>query len=304
MPTWDELLKEHQSYGSTYDIIRRKYLAKLQKVTGRNIIAYYSSFLQKPELVLQSSINDNDKNGFMNSIKQLDVKKGLDLILHTQGGETAATESLVDYLRSIFKTDIRAIVPQIAMSGGTMIACSCKSIIMGKQSSLGPYDPQYMGVSAHGVIEEFETAKREIRTDPSTIAVWQPIIAKYNPTLVGECQKSIAWSEKMIRAWLETGMFEGDANPSQTINKIIQGLGDHATTLSHARHLSAEKCADMGLKIEKMEDDQKLQDAILSVHHAMMITLAETQAYKIIENHLGKAFVQRAILTVGPPPPR
>lgn len=304
MPTWDELLKEVQGYGSTFDIIRRKYLTKLQEVTGRNIIAYYSSFLQKPELSLQSSINDNDKNGFMNSIKDLDVKKGLDLILHTQGGETAATESLVDYLRSIFKTDIRAIIPQIAMSGGTMIACSCKSIVMGKQSSLGPYDPQYAGVSAHGVIEEFDTAKKEIKIDPSTIAVWQPIIAKYSPTLVGECQKSIAWSEKMIRSWLETGMFEGDTDPSQTIKNIIQGLGDHAITLSHARHLSAEKCANMGLKIEKMEDNQKLQDAILSVHHAMMITLTNTEAYKIIENHLGKAFVQRAILTAGPLPPR
>ena len=36
----------------------------------------------------------------------------------------------------------------MAMSGGTMIACSCKEILMGKHSSLGPVDPQIMGIAA------------------------------------------------------------------------------------------------------------------------------------------------------------
>ena len=78
----------------------------------------------------------------MTVIHQLDRDKGLDLILHTPGGDTAATESIVDYLHNMFGNNIRAIVPQLAMSAGTMIACSCKEIIMGLQSSLGPIDPQ------------------------------------------------------------------------------------------------------------------------------------------------------------------
>ncbi|MHB1126932.1 MAG: hypothetical protein ACYC2T_08230 [Bacillota bacterium] len=52
----------------------------------------------------------------------MDRSKGLDLILHTPGGEIAATESLVDYLRSMFGSDIRAIVPQIAMSCGLWVS--------------------------------------------------------------------------------------------------------------------------------------------------------------------------------------
>ena len=46
--------------------------------------------------------------------------RGLDLILHTPGGDMAATESLVDYLRAMFGTDICAFVPQLAMSAGTI----------------------------------------------------------------------------------------------------------------------------------------------------------------------------------------
>ena len=39
----------------------------------------------------------------------------------------------MDYLRAMWSTDIRAVIPQLAMSAGTMIACSCKEIVMGKQ---------------------------------------------------------------------------------------------------------------------------------------------------------------------------
>ena len=47
-----------------------------------------------------------------------------------------------------------------------------------------------------------------------------------------------------------------------------------------------------------LEDDPKLQDAILTVHHACMHTLAFTPAIKIIENQKGIAYImnQQAIL--------
>jgi membrane-bound ClpP family serine protease len=58
----------------------------------------------------------------------------------------------------MFGTNIRAIIPQMAMSAGTMIALSTREIIMGKHSNLGPIDPQIAGIPAHGVIEEFNRA--------------------------------------------------------------------------------------------------------------------------------------------------
>jgi hypothetical protein len=294
MANWSEILDEIGKDVGTQDRIRRKYLLKLSQFTGRNVIAYYSGWLQKPT-ALNTFINDNDKNGFMNAIYKLDTSKGLDLILHTQGGETAATESIVDYLRSKFGTDIRVIVPQLAMSGGTMIACAAKQIIMGKQSSLGPIDPQIGGVSASGVIEEFNRALLEVSQDQRKAPIWQQIVSKYPPAFVEDCKKGIAWSESMTRTWLETGMFEGDNTPATKtrIDTIIEGLGN-GSTLSHARHLSESKCRMIGFgdKIISMETDQKLQDAILSVHHSFMLTFDQTPAVKIIENNKGKAYVQ------------
>jgi ClpP class serine protease len=301
MPTWHSLLNEIRERGSTYDVVRRERLKALHEATGRNAIVYYSGWLQKPRIP-GVQVNDADKTGFMTTIHGLDRGKGLDLILHTPGGETAATESLVAYLRSMFGHDIRAIVPELAMSAGTMIACACKEILMGKHSSLGPIDPQLGGLAAHGIVEEFNRAHKEIRADQTRAFVWQPIIAKYNPTLIGECEKAIQWSEEMTKEWLVTGMLKDDQQRAAKADKIVKELGDHALTRSHARHLAPDRCKDIGLNVTRLEDDQRLQDVVLSVHHACVLTLAGTGAFKIIENHDGVASISVAQQVIIPTP--
>ncbi|MCU1529766.1 MAG: ClpP class periplasmic serine protease [Frondihabitans sp.] len=295
MPSWPDVQTAVQQNGSPHDVIRRKFTSDLNLYTGRNVIIYYSGWLEKQNLISQGmtgfDINDGDKTGFMSTVYGLDRSKGLDLILHTPGGDIAACESLVDYLRSMFGTDIRVIVPQLAMSCGTMIALSAREIIMGKHSSLGPIDPQIGGIPAHGIIEEFDTAKREVAADPSTIPLWQPIIGKYNPTLVGEAAKAIKWSLDMVDDWMQTGMFAGRADRVAASKKVLDELGSHALTLSHSRHISLGKAKDLGIVVTALEDDARLQDLVLAIHHACTQTLTETAAFKIVENNNGVAVI-------------
>lgn len=297
---------------------RARYLAEMHKHNGgRNIIVYYSGWLQKPELLglagMAAGVNDLDKNGFMSVIQGMERSKGLDLVLHTPGGDIAAAESLVQYLREMFEDEngvanIRAVVPQLALSAGTMIACATQSILMGKHSSLGPIDPQMgTGIAAHGVVEEFERAYDEIKNDGAKVAVWQPIIAKYPPTLVGECEKAIAWANEMVEEWLMSGMLADVASKEENkaksqAKKIVEQLADHVLTKSHGRHLSAKDCRDIGLTVEMLEDKEKskLQDAVLSVHHACMLTLMETDVFKIIENHKGVGVLQNVVMHPAP----
>jgi len=293
MPNWKDILNEINATGSTHDVIRRKYINRYSKYVKRNVIVYYSGWLQKPT-IQGLQINDADKNGFMNASHKLDTTKGLDLFLHTPGGEAAATESLVHYLHSLFGRDIRAVVPQLALSAGTMIACACKEIIMGQHSSLGPIDPQMNGIPAHGVVEEFQRAYEEIKKDSAKISVWQPILAKYHPTFIGECEKALQWSKEMVSGWLETGMMKGRRNKESLVAEAVDKLSDHKEAKTHGRHFSIEFCRGIGLKIICLEDDKKLQDAALSVHHACIHTLASTNAFKLIENQLGTAFIQMA----------
>jgi len=179
----------------------------------------------------------------------------------------------------------------MAMSAGTMIACSCKEIWMGKQSSLGPVDPQFNGVPAHGVVEEFKRAYADITRDPKTIPIWQPIIAKYPPAFIGECEKAVEWSTNLVEEWLKRNMFSKDDDADNKIEAIIKELVDHSVSLAHNRHLSSSKCHEIGLNIKKLEDDQELQDKVLSVHHIYYHTLGSSTAFKIIENSNGMAFI-------------
>lgn len=295
MPNWTGILEEMNECRrfDAPDFIRRKYLKQLHDYTGRNVIAYYSGWLQKPGY-WNTIIHDDDKNGFMNVIHQMDRSLGLDLILHTPGGDTAATESIVHYLKTMFDSNIRVIVPQLAMSAGTMIACAANEIYMGKQSSLGPIDPQFNGIPAHGVIEEFLRAIEEIKADPTTIPIWQVIVQKYHPTFIGECEKAINWSSEMVTKWLIDGMFKNDPNAGDKANCIVEALNNHENSKTHARHLSYDECEKIGLNIRMIENydtDGVFQDIVLSIHHSFMHTFAGTTAIKIIENHDGAAFI-------------
>lgn len=292
MPNWNEVLIELQKEAglSPQDRVRRRFLADLSAYTKRNVIVYYSGWLQKPNHA-SAIIDDNDMNGFMTTIHQLDRVKGLDLILHTPGGNLASVESLVDYLRKMFGTDVRAFIPQLAMSAGTMLACSCKEIVMGKHSFVGPIDPQFSGISAEGVREEFEKAIKEVKNDPSTIPIWREIISKYHPTFIGDCEKAIEWSQSIVTKWLKTGMFDGVAKAEEISGKIVSALSSHKGTLSHNRQIPISDLQKFGLKVVSLENDGTLQDLVLTVHHAYMHTFSTTPAIKIIENHNGKAMV-------------
>jgi len=294
MPNWKEVLEEinleiKRKSPSPLDNIRRKYLKKIQEKTGRNTIAYYSGWLQKPGIA-DTVINDKDKSAFMVNIHKLDRSKGLDLILHTPGGDLAASESLIDYLFTMFKGDIRAIIPQISMSAGTMLALSCKSIMMGNQSNLGPIDPQMGGVACQAVLDEFEYAKKDIKSNPHSAILWQAIISKYNPTFLIACEQAIDWSKKIAKDALEKNMCVAD---SGKVDKILKVFSDHSTQKSHSRHISIKECIDAGLNIEVMESDNDLQDIILTTHHAFMHTMSMSNAIKIVENHLGVTYIEQ-----------
>lgn len=289
MPGWDHVLgeiKRQKNDGAkAVDQVRRKYLKKLASYTRRNTIAYYSGWLIRPPNTPNLAIGDEDKNSFMSCVHRMDRSQGLDLILHTPGGDAAATESLVDYLWTMFNKDVRVIVPQLAMSAGTMIACASREIVMGKQSSLGPIDPQLRGVPAQAVLEEFQLALKTITAAPASTPLWQAVVAKYPPAFLIACSQALRWSREMATAWLQGNMFSGDEHAAQKAEVIVDHLADHSARATHARHLSLTECERIGLKVSPLENNDQLQDLVLTVHHAFMHTFSQTPAIKIVENH-------------------
>lgn len=290
MAGWDKILEEIQnsSNKNAIDAVRRKHIKKLSDYTGRNVIIYYSAWLSKN--AEQTDICDYDMNGFMNAVKGLDCSKGLDLILHTPGGCPTAAEAIVKYLRTKFNNDIRAIIPQMAMSAGTMIACSANTIIMGKQSSLGPIDPHFNGIPAYNIVTEFNEAKQDLQTNKNNYEYWRILLGKYPAAYVKQANDAIALSDALLREWLSTGMFKGESDNTK-LNTVCQALNEHENSKVHARHFDIGFCQNIGLDVIPLEHDQVLQDHVLSVHHSCIHTFSATNAIKMIENQNGKAFI-------------
>jgi hypothetical protein len=307
MPNWHDVLNEINrtqqerivAANSTLDSIRRKYLRALAVLTGRNLIAYYSAFLTKTN-VEGIDITDENKNSFMTCINGMDRSKGLDLMLHTPGGGIAATESLVHYLTQMFGRDIRAIVPQIAMSAGTMLSLSCKSVLMGKQSSLGPIDPQIAGIPADVVVTEFKRAYEEIRADPMKAHVWAPILSRYTPSFLSQCEYAVDWSAQFVKDSLKQNMLADDINKATVAQAIVDALSNAAVNKGHNKHIHSGQLRRLGVKVELLEDNQALQDAVLTVHHCYIHTLASTTTIKIVENDVGRAVVRHMAQPTGP----
>ena len=312
MANRNEILNQISEYRNAgQDIIRREFLADLQAYTGNDTIVYAAAFPCRVQGVSGNllSINLSDIQGFMTCINGLKSDK-LDLIIHSPGGSLEATEQLVQYLRSKYSY-IRAIVPQNAMSAATMLACACDEIIMGKQSAIGPIDPQMTmtkanGVSyslpAHSILADFERAKIEIAANPETAKVWIPKLLEIPNGFLDLCNKTIILSKTKVAEWLNSYMFKDDeAKPGEAIANWLGDFNEHKT---HGRPINYQLARKKGLKITLLEDDQELQDKVLSVFHATLVTFDVAPCVKLIENHLGKGsyiVVQQQIVQVEQP---
>ena len=168
-----------------------------------------------------------------------------------------------------------------------MIALSGHEIWMGRHSNLGPIDPQFGSQPARLVLSEFDEALEKVKQDPASINVWRPILEQIPPTYLSACEHAIDWSIEIATRTLADGMFKDRADALDFSKEIAEGLADFSKSKSHSRHFHREDCEELGLKITSLESSQEMQDAVLSVHHACMISLMDTPAAKLIENDRG-----------------
>jgi Serine dehydrogenase proteinase len=296
VPSWGEVLVElnesakHNNGTPNFDRVRRRHLNILHNLTKRDTIIYYTDWLEGTSGGPVTSITLEDMQGMMEVCRGLKGPE-LDLILHSPGGSPEATASIVRYLRQKF-TDIRVFVPVAAMSAATMWALACDEIVMGKHSQLGPIDPQL--VTAQGsfptraIIRQFDRAVEECQQDPSRLPGWVPILQQYGPALIEQCEAAEQLGRDLVTQWLSEHMLKDKPDEAAAVAKFFSDWDQHR---SHSLGIVRSAVEELGLNVSSLEEEQKLQDAVLSVHHATMHTLGGP-ALKIVENHLGRAFVK------------
>jgi hypothetical protein len=305
MPSWGELLKElytrdpdRPEAEPNFDDFRAKYIARLHDLTHRAVIVYGSAWLQR---VGQQDANflvqPGDVHALMEACYQVPERE-LDLVIHSPGGSGTAAEQMIDYLRTQFDY-IRA-----------MLALGCDEIVMGNHSELGPIDPQiaipvpggYRFAPAIAILRDFARAQAEIAANVKALSVWTPILHSYAGGLIEVCRQQISFSQDVVARWLERYMLahpEAGIPPAEreaTARRIAAHFGSEESydrLREHGRPIRLEELEALGgLRIRRLEDDDALQDAVLSVFHAFDITIGARPVSKIVENHLGKRYVK------------
>jgi hypothetical protein len=118
---------------------------------------------------------------------------------------------------------------------------------------------------------------------------------KQNHSIVpAACEWAVEASDGFIRRTLSENMFSSleEEEKNARIGRVCEILSNLNDSKEHNTHFQFDSCQAVGLNVVRLEADQKLQDLVLTLHHCYMHTLGNTPAFKIVENHLGRAMVR------------
>jgi hypothetical protein len=332
LPTWDRVQKQvaetnariasgaltPPAGSSGYDLVRRETLAQLSKALQRPVVVYAVDCLSaSPKRALLPQVmgptalllEAGDKDGFAEAIEELDGDD-VAIMLQSPGGFAETADALVQLLRAKFK-HVSFIVPVYAKSAATMLALSGNDLFLDENSELGPTDPQFTfggGQSpARSIIRQFERARDEIIEEPRRLPAWVPILQQYAPSLLEDASEALALAQRMVATWLEQYMFrrrKSAREQAEAVARFFADLDPDDPLGSHGRPIGVKKCIERKLVVRDLRKDPSLRRLVREAHHAVNITLAETGAYKIVENSLGHAYIRSANLQlVGTPIP-
>ena len=294
-----------------HDILRRACLSRLADHTGRAVIYYGVAWHETRPINPQTlSVDLGDIRGFMEACSNLQERE-LDLILHSPGGNPDAAESIMAYLRQRFD-HIRAVVPLAAMSAATMMALACDEIVMGAHSQLGPVDPQITVPTPEGprtapaqaIKDQFEMAQRDCATDPARIAAWLPLLRTLGPGLLSICETAQKRTVDFVARELEQHMMRRKRKKVQYAREAADWFADHKYFMSHGRNVTRDDARAQRIAVVDLEDDNVLQDLVLSVSHTAQMTFRGTPCAKLIENQHGRTWLlmEGQQIMLGQPP--
>ena len=97
-------------------------------------------------------------------------------------------------------------------------------------------------------------------------------------------------ADEIALASLTSGMFAGLPDAEARAQAVVAALGSFATTKAHGRHLERGTARTLGLVVADLEADPALEEPVLSLYYACVLSFQQAGVLKIIENHLGDSY--------------
>lgn len=271
--------------------LRLETFNRIQQITGRPLICYVAKTHRiSPKTPV--GIDHSDLAGFSDLVQKID-KDMVDVFLVSNGGISEATERIVSLLRGHFK-EVRFIIPANAYSAATLMCMAGDEIIMTPRGTLGPIDPQYKGIPARLIQLAFERIEKRIEEKGLIVlAVYLPLIAKYDLTILESCESAQELSKELARKWISQYMLKCPEN-DERVDKIVRYIADFDLQKSHARSIGRETAKNLGMPVVDVEKYNGLKVLVKSLYTQYEWWFDRTSFYKMFENHHGICWGRQA----------
>jgi hypothetical protein len=201
----------------------------------------------------------------------------ISIVLRTGGGSAETTERMVGVLRQHYKI-VNFVVPDVAMSAGTIFCMSGDKIYMDYASSLGPIDPQVPTpdtgdyVPALGYLDKIAEITSKGSLTPADVVLLKSIdLAK-----LALFEQARDLSVDLLKDWLVRYKFKDwkshrttnvgnpvtEAQKAERAEEIARELANHKRWRSHGRNLDVVKLAELRIEIDDYSTDSDLRQAI------------------------------------------
>lgn len=217
-----------------------------------------------------------------------DRRSKLAIILQTGGGVVEIAERMVNVIRHFYR-EVVFIVPDVALSAGTVFAMSGDAIMMDYFSVLGPIDPQLERegrlVPALSYLTQFDRLIGKSAAGTLTNAEFA-ILSKFDLAELHQYEMARDLSVSLLKRWLTTYKFKDwtttetrrkpvtQADKETRATQIAMALMDNARWGSHGRGIPMRVLQEeLGLKIDDLGADTQLS-ALVHDYSSLLLDYA------------------------------
>lgn len=259
---------------STDEIVQELLRSKLEQIEacfeGADALCFVGPLTGRADLLVRIAVESIRKK-----------RSSLLMILETDGGYIEIVERIVDTLRHYYKR-IEFLIPDYAMSAGTVLAMSGDAIHMDYFSVLGPIDPQVQrpgssaSIPVQGYLARYARLMEKAKDGTINTAELHILIEGFDQAEIYKFEQSLELSVTLLKKWLVEYKFQ-DWNETETQKKpvtrkmkvkraeeIARTLNDAGRWHTHSRGIPmAVLREDLKIRIDDFGSNKKLSLAIL-----------------------------------------
>jgi len=225
------------------------------------------------------------------------------MFLNTPGGSAEAVEKIVEIIRYHYR-EVYFVIPDFAMSAGTILSMSGDRIFMDYSSSLGPIDPQVFNgkewVPALGYLDKVEQLLEKARNNQLSNAEFL-ILQAVDLALLSRYEQARDLTITLLKRWLvdykfrdwtthrtnatKLGMSVTLEEKKHRAEEIAKLLGDNKLWHSHGRMIGpAELTRVLKLQIDDYSTDATLRALIRSYNDLIVEYIGRGQYKYFMHN--------------------